>query len=86
MMENGYLQVKKASGGYKPTWREMVESLSTEMSGTTPSELRYILAGGVHHNRGGIKKIEVLQHTIGVSLILTGLCFTFLGAYIYLAP
>lgn len=85
-MENAYLQVKKASGGYKPEWGKMVESLSTEMCGTSPSELRYMLAGGMHHPRGGIKKVEVLQHTIGFSLILTGLCFTFLGAYIYLSP
>ena len=86
MMENAYLQVKKASGGDKPEWGEMVKSLSTEMTGTSPSELRYILAGGMHHPRGGIKRVEVLQHTIGFSLILTGLCFTFLGAYIYLSP
>ncbi|OYT54028.1 MAG: hypothetical protein B6U72_03935 [Candidatus Altiarchaeales archaeon ex4484_2] len=86
MIENAYLQVKKASRGYKPAWREMVESLSTGMMGTSPSELRYMLAGGMHHNKGGIRKSEVLQHTIGFFLILTGLCFTFLGAYIYLFP
>ncbi len=85
MTENAYLQVKKASRGYKPAWRGMVESLSMEVTGASPSELRYMLAGGVHHPRGGIKRIEVLQHTIGFSLILTGLCFTFLGAYIYLS-
>jgi len=81
-MDRGYLRVKKASFGPKPDWNGILACVSPHMTGVCASELKYMLAGGLNCDNQEIDKIQLLQSIIGLSLFLTGLCFTFMGAYI----